>query len=225
MSGCASFSTFQTADTIPKGAYQVGLGFTAGTIRQKGEVASNDAGYLTYPLPGLNFRYGLLNLLDIGIESGIGFGYFWGMDIKTMILKQKKNSIIPDISIGIGRKGELLIEGEDGDRDAAGTHNFISLYFSKTFKKNITYYGSYRKMYSNLSIMEPSSGRTVTENIKIKMDGITLGLGFEQNNKAKYMLEYGYYWSGTNQGNSIQNIGFSYFFKPKKLFGSNKDIN
>ncbi len=213
LSGCASFSTFQTAKTIPKRTYQLGVGLSAGKINQKGDKTSDSIKYLTCLLPGIYCRYGLFDFMDMGMGT-VPFTC-WEADLKCQFLKEN-GLLIPDLAIGGGGRVEYIVTGEGHGDATKGGHTFMSFYLSRHILKEVCIYSSFRKMWSSLSI-ENDSEPLIEEHIKIPMNGILLGLCFEIGKGKKIMTEYDYFWSPSHRGNEIRNIGLALILGPKKI--------
>ncbi len=74
--GCASFSNFQTAETLGEGASSIGVGFTSTTITPEPDVKDIYYEDVTYFTPELSFRHGVAEHFDLGAKVYFSYPVF-----------------------------------------------------------------------------------------------------------------------------------------------------
>lgn len=173
--GCFSATSYQLADTVPKGGTDLGFGFSASTfpkIHYKGEdgqTSSVDSeevnGTIPNPLPDILMRFGLGDNLDLGFKL-----FFLGIggDVKWRFLKTEIFSMAIAPQVYYARP--FIIFGQYG----------LSLPVIFTFKigEMVKIYGNFRGELSgwNLEVVAQSATDEIEDDISTLGIGATLGV-------------------------------------------------
>lgn len=221
--GCFSATSYQLADTVPKGGTDLGFGFSAFTIPtgsytsadgEKSTINDDDfSGTLPNPLPDILMRFGLGDNIDIGFKL-----FFLGLqgDFKWRFVNTPAFSMA--IAPGIYYSRPFIVFGQYG----------LTLPLLFTFKigEHFSIYGNVRGEVSGWNL-EVESGGSDEEDANIHTAGFGATLGFSFGGKRWYIrpeVNYTRFLIGFEESCEKVDIAyFTYGFGFGFLFGVSDD--
>ncbi|RME64014.1 MAG: hypothetical protein D6778_08700 [Nitrospirae bacterium] len=177
--GCASFSNFQTAETLEPGKTSFGAGVTATTVSPEPQVEDVYYESITYITPEMSFRYGAAEHFDIGARLYTSLPIGLIVDGKFQFLDTK--SFDAAAGLGVSYSG---IEINDN------SIRFLDLYPALLFTYHLSE-GLSTTLAPRVIVRNISSDTAGDETQTIPGATLTLAIG----KRVQFMPEVGYYQS------------------------------